>query len=102
MVEQGQYSIGLLVMTGLFSYARPGELLRMRKCDLVPPLRGVLQNFSVILAAEETGRQTKVRTFNDTLELDGFLARKLVPFWKAHRGQGSKKPLWPFTYPIFC
>ena len=43
----------------------------MRQCDLVPPLRGALQNFSIILAAEETGRPKKVRTFNDTLELDG-------------------------------
>ena len=102
LVEQGQHSVGLLVMTGILTYARPGELLRMRQCDLVPPLRGALQNFSIILAAEETGRPTKVRTFNDTLELDGLLARKLVPFWMALRGQGSKNPLWPFTYPIFC
>ena len=102
LVEHGQDSVGLLVMTGLLSHARPRELLRMRQCDLVPPLRGALQNFSVILAAEETGRPTKVRTFNDTLELDGPLARKLVPFWKALRGQGSKKPLWPFTSPISC
>ena len=48
---------------------RPGELLRMKQCDLVPPLRGALQDFSVILAAEETGRPTKVRTFNHALEL---------------------------------
>ena len=88
-------------MTELFNYACPGKLLRMRQCDLVPPLRGALQNFSIILSAEETGRPTKVRTFNDTLELDGPLARKLVPFWMALRGQGSKKPLWPFTYPDF-
>ena len=91
LVEQGQHSKGMLVMTGLLSYARPRELLRMRQCDLVLPLRGALQNFSVILAAEETCRPTKVRTFNDTLELDGPLARKLVPFWKALRGQGSNK-----------
>ena len=68
---------------GLLSYARPGELLRKRQCDLVRPLRRAMQNFSVILAAEETGRPTKVRTFNDTLELDGPLARKQVTFWKA-------------------
>ena len=93
---------GLLVMTRLLSFARPGELLRMIQCDLVPPLRGTVQNFSIILAAEETGRPTKVQTFNDTLELDGPLARKLVPFWMALRGRGSKSRLWPFTYPIFC
>ena len=87
LVEQGQHSVRLLVMDdGLLSYARPGKLLRMRQCDLVPPLRGALQNFSIILAAEETGRPTKVRTFNDTLELDGPL----------------KNPLCPFTYPTLC
>ena len=99
LVEQGQHSMRLWVMA-LLSYARPGELLRVRQCDLVPPLRGALQNFSVILAAEETGRPTKVQT-NDTLELDGPVARKLVPFWKALIGQASKKTLWPFTSPIF-
>ena len=79
------------VTVGLLSFARPGELLRMRPCDLVPPLRGALQNFSVVLAAGETGRPTKVRTFNDTLELNDPLARNLVSFWEALRGQGSKK-----------
>ena len=79
------------VTVGLLSFARPGELLRMRPCDLVPPLRGALQNFSVVLTAEETGRPTKVRTFNDTLELNDPLARNLVSFWEALRGQGSKK-----------
>ena len=75
LVEQSQHSMGLLVMTGLLSHARPGELLHMRHCDLVPPLRGALQNFS------------------------GPLARRLVPFWMALRGQSSKNPLWSFTYP---
>ena len=70
--------MGLLVMTWLLSYARPGELLRVRHCDLVPPLRGALQNLS------------------------GPLSRKLVPFWMALRGQSSKNPLWSFTYPTFC
>ena len=70
LVEQGQHSMGLLVMTGLLSCARPGEFGRMRQCDLVPPLRWALQNFSIILAAEETGRPTMVQTFSDTLELD--------------------------------
>ena len=50
----------------------------MRHCDLVPPLRGALQNLS------------------------GPLSRKLVPFWMALRGQSSKNPLWSFTYPTFC
>ena len=40
LVEQGQHSVGLLVMTGLLSYARPGELLRM-----MPPLRGAFAEF---------------------------------------------------------
>ena len=95
LVEQGQPTVGLLVMTGLISYARPGELLRMRQCDLVPLLRGALQNFSTILAVEETGRPTKVRTFNDTLELDGLLARNFASFWTALRGPGSKAHCGP-------
>ena len=71
LVGQSQHSLGLLVMTGLLSYARPGELLlRMRRCDLVPPLRRALQKFS------------------------GPLARKLVPFWMARRGQSSKNPFF--------
>ena len=81
--------MGLLVMTGLLSFVRPGELLRMRQYDLVPPLRGALQKFSIIFAAEETGRPTKVKTFSDTLKLDGPLARKLAHFWTTLKAQGS-------------
>ena len=87
----------------LVEQGQPGELLRLRQCDLVPPLRGPLQNFSVIPAADETGRPTKVRTFNDTLELDGPLARKLVPpCGRPSEAKDRKKPFWPFTYAIFC
>ena len=67
--------MGLLVMTELLSHARPAKLLRLRQCDLVPPLRAALCNFS------------------------GPVARKLVPFWMA---LSSKNPLWSFTYPTFC
>ena len=82
-------------MTGLLSYARPGELLRTRQCDLVPRLRGALQNFSVILVAEETGRPTKVRTFNDTVELDGPLARKRAPSGRPSEAKDRKKRCGP-------
>ena len=103
LVEQGQPTMwNCWWWLGSFLMHFPRELLRMRQCDLVPPLRGALQNFSIILAAEETGRPTKVRTFNGTLVFDGLLARKFVPFWMALRGPGSKSPLWPFTCPIFC
>ena len=74
-----------------FSHACSKELLRMRQYDLVPPIRGPLQNFSIILAAEPT----KIQMFNDTLELEFPLASLFAPFWTALRGPGSKSPLWP-------
>ena len=63
---------------GGLSYVRPGELLRVRHCDLVPPLGGTLQNLS------------------------GPLARKLVPFWMAQRGQKLEKTIVVLHYPTFC
>ena len=90
-MTQDQHSIGPLRVTGLLFYARSEELLSTRQCVLMSALRRTLQNFAVVLTAEETGRPTKVRTFNVTLELNDPLARNLVSFWEALRGQGSKK-----------
>ena len=64
-------------MTGLLSCGRPRELLRVRHCDLVPPLRGALQNLS------------------------GPLSRKVVPYWMSLTGQSSKNPPRSFTNPNF-
>ena len=68
LVEQGQHSMGRLVMTGLLSCARPGDPLRMRN------------------------RQT---TFNDTPELDGPLARKLVSFGRPSETKDRKNLCGP-------
>ena len=64
----------------------------MRQCDLVPPLRGVLKNFSIVLAAGEMGRPTKVQTFNDTPELDGPLAKQTRPLLDGFERPRLKKP----------
>ena len=97
LVEQGQLGEGLLVMAGLLPYARLGEFLCVSQCDLVPPLGGALQNFSIILAAEETGRPTKVRTFNDTLELDERFGAQFRPLLGSRKRPRLGKPVFGYS-----
>ena len=102
LTEQGQPAMGLVVMTGLLSYARPEKLLRMRQCDLVPPLRVDLAKLLDHSRCRRDRQAYKGADVERHTRARWPLARKLAPFWAALRGRGSQRPLWPFDYPIFC
>ena len=101
MLEIGEKHKAILTLMGLESYARPGELMKLRRCDLVAPLRGGLSNYSLVISPEELMRPTKVKTFNDTLELDSAWFQFLRPLLKELRGDGGEEALWSFDYPSF-
>ena len=91
----------LFVLLCVSGYFRPGELLRLRRGDLVPPARGILDGWSALIAPEEENRPTKVGNFNDSVNLSCSLMPWLGVLLADLHLAGSTAPAWKFTYNQF-
>lgn len=101
MMDMGEREMSLFNETSFSTYARPGELLRLRPVDVVPRAPG--HNFDVlILNPIERGETSKAGIFDETLILDdsrapwlGELLNQLAARRSKEVGEGGQ--LWPFT-----
>ena len=55
---RGHQDMAVLCLFGVSTYARPSELLGLRRKDVIPPVRGVSRYGALLLAPEETGALT--------------------------------------------
>ena len=101
MVARGQRSMGVFVLTCLSSYCRPGELLKVRRCDWIAPVRRVLLTWSVILFPEEEGRSSKTGQYNDSILMDSSWLGFLNKDYEQMHDPRSTACSWPFTYQQF-
>ena len=101
MVVHHERQMGVFLLTCLSSYCRPGELMSLRRCDLIPPVKGTTKAWSLLLFPEEELRESKTGQFNDSISLDSvslsFLTKDYI---KMHQPQ-SVCCAWSFTYPEF-
>ena len=65
-----QPDMAKFLLLGLGTYARPSELLGLRKQDVIPPVRGMSKYGAIIIAPEDVGQTTKTGETNDSVLLD--------------------------------
>ena len=62
--------VSAAILLQLDTYARPSEILRLRKRDVVKPCSGTCKFWGVIMGNSEFGERTKTGTQDDTVLLD--------------------------------
>jgi integrase len=76
--------IALALWLGLECYLRPGELLLLRVCDIIPPAstsaKGGAGRWGVRLHPQELGRPSKTGVFDSTVMLDLERHSPIFPF----------------------
>jgi hypothetical protein len=106
MVRSGRTSMGVFTVLCVSAYMRPSELMSVRRCDMIPPCRGVLAHWSMVLFPEEVGRPSKTMKFNDSICLDDAKLAGMGPIFQIMTHVSSKASLWSFEYPehtkVFC
>ena len=92
-MEKQVIALALLLMYD--TYMRPGEACGLRVRDLVLPLPGRRghQRPAVIIAAEDTGRLTKVRERDDTVTVDDQDIALSPHLLALARGKAADEPL---------
>lgn len=102
LCRRGQRAMAIYVLMTVSCYCRPGELLSLRRCDLVAPAPGVYAAWSLLLFPEEERKASKTHMFNDSLPLDDERIAFLAPAWRAIACPTSTAKVWGFTYPAFA
>ena len=62
--------MGALVLIGISSYARPGELLALRRGDIIAPVANVSASWCLLIRPEEMAVPTKTGDFDDSVVMD--------------------------------
>ena len=101
---RGHQDMAVLCLFGVATYARPSELLGLRRKDIIPPVRGVSRYGALLLAPEETGARTKTGESDDSVLLDcawmtwlDQLASLLL-----RQTPADADLVFSFDYPTFC
>ena len=98
LMARRQRSMAVFVLTCLSSYCRPGELLSVRRCDWIAPVRRVLTSWAVLLFPEEGNRSSKTGQFNDSISMDSNWLTFLNTDYEQMHDPRSTACCWPFTY----
>ncbi|OLP86116.1 Gag-Pro-Pol polyprotein [Symbiodinium microadriaticum] len=67
--SQKKVEIGLYLLLAFVAYLRPGEVSRLRVCDLVAPV-GTVKTWSLVLHPFEIGVPSKTAEFDETILFD--------------------------------
>ena len=96
--------MAVLCLFGVATYARPSELLGLRRKDTIPPVRGVSRYDALLLAPEETGALTKTGESDDSVLLDCAWMPWLNQLASLLLGQtpANEELVFSFDYPTFC
>ena len=99
MKKAGQTRMALFLLLSVSTYSRPSELFRCTTRCLVRPSRGALNEWALLLAAQEYETPTKTGDFDHSVALDSAWLRPWVqPFLEALKQQSPTAPLWDFRY----
>ena len=82
-LQKYHLAVNMLLMFAL--YLRPSEALRLRRKDIVPPVRGGPVGYrlwTVVLHPLELGKQSKTKEFDESLMLDLDYHDGIGPFLK--------------------
>ena len=101
---RGQPDMAKFLLLGLGTYARPSELLGLRKQDVIPPMRGMSQYGALLIAAEDTGTTTKTGETDDSVLLDcsWMPYLHLIAIDLSQSRSIPSENLFSFDYPTFC
>ena len=101
MVARGQHSMAVYLLMLVSTYARPSELLRMKKVDLVPPASGVTSWWAVLLNPSEGESWSKTGAEDESLYLDSRWMAWANPVWAALKQGRPGDKVFGFSYPQF-
>ena len=99
MLDSGSYEMAVAVLLQHKMYLRPGELVNLKKEQLVPPVLPGSDQYgcwAVNLAPEETGPPGKTGLHDESLVLD--TSRWLGLHLSMFQDGDPDAPLWSFTY----
>ncbi|CAE7664021.1 unnamed protein product, partial [Symbiodinium necroappetens] len=100
--KMNQTRVALFVMLAVSTYARPSELLRCTTRCLVRPSVGALNEWALLLAAQEYETPTKTGEFDHSVALDSpYLKPWATEFFEALKQQQPTSLLWDFEYPEY-
>ena len=92
--------IFVVMMVGL--YARPGELLRLRRKELLPPMEVASRTWSVLLFPSDEEARSKVGESDDSLRVDFRMTPWLPQVLKVMAAGDSDAHVFQFGYPGFA
>jgi len=102
LARAGRRAMALWVLVGFGNYFRPATSMRMRKCDLIPPKKGVSEYCCFLTHPQEMCVPSKTGTWDESVKWD---VKHLMWMSRAFailvRGE-PQSPLWPFTYLELC
>ena len=99
LVARGYAQMAVFIMISLSCYLRPTTAMRIRRCDLIPPQRGISQHWCLLASPEDAGVPGKTGTYDDRFVLDSsYLAGQVLTVLRA---DGSSACVWAFDWPDF-
>ena len=101
MMVHNELPMATYMLLMVSSYARPNELLRIQRRDLVPPSPRVVDCWSLVLNARELGKESKVGTYDDSILLNSSWLGWLGPVLKLLKEGEDEGKVFQFTYPQF-
>ena len=98
LARGGHRAMAVWVLVGFGNYFRPATSMRMRKCDLIAPRKGVSEWWCFLTHPQEEGVPSKTGTWDESVKWD---VKHLMWLSQAFailvKGE-PKSPLWPFSY----
>ena len=102
MIRMRQAQMALATLVALSGYLRPKELIRLRKCDAIPPVAGVSVCWTLLLCPEEEMEPSKTGVFDDSLTLDSPYLQNWFPAAMSQLADSrSTERLWSFAWPSY-
>ena len=101
LARRGHWLMAVKVMVDLSAYLRPNDGFSMQRRDLVPPVAGVTQCWSLLLYPEERLARSKVGAFDDSIMMDSTYTPWLPDILKEMAVGPPLECPWPFDYTSF-
>ena len=100
MIVMGHHRKAVFGLLQLSTYARPGQLLCLRKFCLVPPSSGITGAWSILLSPSEFEMTSKTGVQDDSVLLDSDYTDWLGPvLQQLKNGEDQNERVWDFDYP---
>ncbi len=102
LLHRRQRRRAIWVLIGHGGYLRPSENIKLRKCDLIMPRGTLTSHWSLLIAAQELGKVTKIGEMDDSVLWDTPYLHWLTPAFEMITAGDQQSGLWDFTYPKWC